>query len=244
MTNNNDKTTSSDFTSDFQPESRKNVVIETLARMLSATSSSDYKELASFFKISTDSIYKVIRTAKIPPAWYFVVSEKTGASLDWLATGKNEAPTDKSNGQVLACDTSQIVMVPMVEARLSAGTGSFETEGNSERSYAFRLDFLRRKGIPTRMVLMRVSGDSMEPEIKDGDVVLIDQGQTSPIPGKLYAVGVEDAVYIKEYNTMPGKMILSSVNTVYAPLEVDTRGDLATGVRIIGRAVWIGRELK
>ena len=84
----------------------------------------------------------------------------------------------------------------------------------------------------------------MEPEIKDGDVVLIDQSQMTPIPGKLYAVGVDEMVYIKEVNAMPGKLILSSHNKAYEALEVDARGDLATGIRIIGRAVWVGRELK
>ncbi len=64
------------------------------------------------------------------------------------------------------------------------------------------------------------------------------------MPGKLYAVGIEDMVYIKEVNTSPGKVILSSYNKHYETLEVDARGDLKDGVRIIGRAVWVGRELK
>jgi len=147
-------------------------------------------------------------------------------------------------GRTIEHDTGDIIMVPMVEARLSAGTGSFETGDGHERFYAFRLDFLRRKGIPAQMALMRVSGDSMEPEIKDGDVVLIDQSQTTPTPGKLFAVGVEDMVYIKEVNAAPGKLVLSSYNKAYPALEVDARGDLVNGIRIIGKAVWVGRELK
>ena len=49
-----------------------------------------------------------------------------------------------------------LILIPMVEARLSAGQGSLQTDGNSERSYAFRSDFLHRKGNPDNMVLMRV----------------------------------------------------------------------------------------
>jgi len=147
-------------------------------------------------------------------------------------------------GRTIEHDTGDIILVPMVEARLSAGTGSFETGDGQERFYAFRLDFLRRKGIPAQMALMRVSGDSMEPEIKDGDVVLIDQNQKTPTPGKLFAVGVEDMVYIKEVNAEPGKLVLSSYNKAYPALEIDARGDLEDGIRIIGRAVWVGRELK
>lgn len=148
-----------------------------------------------------------------------------------------------TEGHVIECTDCQIMLVPMVEARLSAGTGSFEVGEDVERRYAFRTDFLMRKGQPSSMVLMRVTGDSMEPDIKHNDVVLIDQSQRVPRPGLLYAVGVEDLVYLKSVNAEPGKLVLSSYNPDYPPIEVDARGDLSNGIRIIGRAVWVGREL-
>ena len=58
------------------------------------------------------------------------------------------------------------------------------------------------------MVLMRVSGDSMEPEIRDGDVVLLDQSKTRIVPGKMFAVGFEESIYIKRIDNLPGKVIL------------------------------------
>lgn len=145
--------------------------------------------------------------------------------------------------EYVECLDCHLAMIPMVEARLSAGTGSFEVGDSSERRYAFRLDFLTRKGQPSQMVLMRVDGDSMEPQIFNNDVVLVDQSQTKPRAGGLYAVGVEEVVYIKMVDTLPGKIVLKSFNDAYPPLEIDARGDLADGIRIIGRAVWIGREL-
>lgn len=137
-----------------------------------------------------------------------------------------------------------LVMVPLVEARLSAGGGSLETGSEVLRHYAFRHDFLRRKGNPSRMVLLRVSGDSMQPDICHNDVVLIDQDQREPRPGRIYAVSVEDMIYLKIVNAVPGKLILSSVNPAYAPIEADTRDQLGDLVHIIGRAVWVGRELE
>jgi phage repressor protein C with HTH and peptisase S24 domain len=145
--------------------------------------------------------------------------------------------------QPTPCDVD-MVYVPLVEARLSAGTGSFETGGESEKRYGFRSDFLCRKGQISQMVLMRVEGDSMEPEIKHGDVVLIDQSQTTPRAGGMFAVGVEDLVYIKMVDAKPGKIILKSVNPAYEPLEIDSRGDLADGIRIVGKAIWLGREMR
>jgi len=145
--------------------------------------------------------------------------------------------------ETVEADGCTLVMVPMVEARLSAGTGSFETGDSAERRYAFRSDWINLKGQAASMALMRVAGDSMEPQIFNNDMVLIDQSQTKPRAGSLFAVAVEDVVYIKMVDTLPGKIVLKSYNEAYAPLEIDARGDLADGIRIIGRAVWIGREL-
>lgn len=145
--------------------------------------------------------------------------------------------------EYIECMECQLTMVPMVEARLSAGTGSFETGASVERRYAFRSDWINAKGQPSKMVLMRVAGDSMEPQIFNNDTVLLDQSQTTPRAGGLFAIGVEDVVYIKMVDTLPGKIILKSFNPAYEPLEIDARGDLVDGIRIIGRAVWIGREL-
>lgn len=73
------------------------------------------------------------------------------------------------------------------------------------------------------MVLLRVSGDSMQPRIMHNDVVLIDQSQNVPVPGRIYAVGVEDMVYLKIVNAVPGRLILSSSNALYAPIEAPYR---------------------
>ena len=44
-------------------------------------------------------------------------------------------------------------------------------------------------------------------------------------------------------NAMPGRLILSSYNPAYPPIEACTTDQLADLVRIVGRAVWVGREL-
>ncbi|MGE9985303.1 XRE family transcriptional regulator [Desulfovibrio sp. SGI.169] len=196
------------------------------------------RELAAQVGVSLTTIQQY-ENGQMPKGEYAVrLSEALRCSLDWLLAGKGDA-----DGGILDTSEARLVMVPMVEARLSAGTGSFETGGEILRHYAFRWDFLHRKGNPARMALLRVSGDSMQPRILHNDVVLIDQSQSEPVPGRIYAVGVEDMVYLKIVNAMPGRLILSSVNPDYAPIEVGVGEQLADLVRIIGRAVWVGREL-
>lgn len=168
-------------------------------------------------------------------------AEATRAALDEIRELDSSC---LSNDRLVARPDVDMVYIPLVEARLSAGTGSFETGGEEERRYGFRSDFLCRKGQVSRMVLMRVVGDSMEPDIRHDDVILIDQSQVTPTPGALFAVGIMDMVYIKAVDALPGKIVLKSSNPQYGPIELDARGDLLDGIRIIGKAVWLGRELR
>lgn len=135
-------------------------------------------------------------------------------------------------------------MVPKVKARLSAGGGSLETNDDVVGLFAFRAEWLRAKGNPAHMVLMEIAGDSLEPELRDGDTALINQGQKDALAGKLYAVGIGDMVVVKQVETIPGKLVLRSINPAHAPVEVDLRGDLADGVRVIGRVIWWCREAR
>ncbi len=133
----------------------------------------------------------------------------------------------------------EFVTVPLVAAQLSAGGGSLETESTVIHRMAFRRSWLTRKGNPDDMVLMRAHGDSMEPYIQHSDLMLVDTGKKSVIPYTVFAVGVDDGIYVKMLETLPGqKLVLRSFNENYAPIEIDMRGDLADSVRIIGKVLW------
>jgi phage repressor protein C with HTH and peptisase S24 domain len=49
-------------------------------------------------------------------------------------------------------------------------------------------------------------------------------------------------VFLKRVSAVPGKVILESLNSAYPQFEIDTHGDMADAVRILGRAVWWCRE--
>ena len=135
-----------------------------------------------------------------------------------------------------------MIPVPIVEAILSAGSGSLQTSEASDKNYTFRSDFLYRKGNPREMVVMRVCGDSMHPEIMDKDMVLLDQSKKQVTPGPIFAVGFEEAIYLKRVDFLPGKIILKSTNPAYPPVELDVRGQNADSFRVIGQVVWCCRE--
>ncbi|AMD90265.1 XRE family transcriptional regulator [Desulfovibrio fairfieldensis] len=178
------------------------------------------------------------------------ICERFRLNTNWLLFGREPMTIDGDSSGLPdetmppQCDV-ELKLIPLVEARISAGQGSLEVDGSSERSYAFRMDFLLRKGNPNAMVLMRVAGDSMQPEICHGDVVLIDQSKRSIIPGRIFAVGFEEAIYLKRIDMLPGKVILKSVNEeCYPPVELSVSGDLGEQFRVIGQVLWSGREYR
>lgn len=218
-----------------------------LARIMAASNTKTDSELARALGIKPPSVAAAKKRQQIPGGWVKKIAESCDVSADWLlfgTTGERAGAHPTSDPVRMCTADTELIMVPMVDARLAAGTGSFEAGNSIEGHYAFRTEFLSRRGNPAKMVLMRVTGDSMEPKIEDGDVVLIDRSQRQPRPGQVFAVGIEDLVYIKAVDTLPGKLILKSANPAYPPIEVDARGDLENGMRIIGRVIWVGRELR
>jgi len=82
----------------------------------------------------------------------------------------------------------------------------------------------------------------MEPFIKEGDTVLIDQSQKKILAGAIYAVGVEDTILIKRLEKHPDKLVLSSDNKDYEPIYLQR--EETDKVRIIGKIIWSCREYR
>jgi phage repressor protein C with HTH and peptisase S24 domain len=218
-------------------------MLEIGERLKTIRGSESQEAFAARFGVHRNTLARWESGERTPDLEFLVrLVRERGVAPEWVLTGGGGMQAS-ATPPACACDVD-LMSVPLVEARLSAGTGSFETGGTVERRYAFRTEFLLRKGQPASMVLMRVDGDSMEPEIHDGDVVLIDQSQTMPRAGAMFAVSVEGLVYIKMVDAKPGKFVLKSLNADYEQLEIDARGDLADGIRIIGKAIWLGREMR
>lgn len=194
-------------------------------------------------KLTPDAgdVQKLCDALKISPAWLL---DGTGdMRLEVGTMPPTTAPASSIFPVVYeAQDGEDLINVPLVAATLSAGTGSLQVGSDVERYFAFSSAFLHRKGNPQRMVVMRVDGDSMSPEIRDGDMVLIDQGKTEIRLGRIFAVGFEDSIYLKRIDKEPGKLLLKSVNPAYTPIEIKLGGQEADSFRVIGQVLWVGRE--
>ena len=88
---------------------------------------------------------------------------------------------------------------------------------------------------------MDIFGNSMEPELKQGDTVLIDQSQKTVLACAIYAVGLADTIVIKRLEQRPKELVLFSENERYPVMRF--RDEEMNSVRIIGKVIWVCREL-
>ncbi len=211
-----------------------NIFFERTAKALNITSLS---ELADILKVNRSSISQARKKDSVPANWLLQLFRQYGLNPDWLEGGGGPELL-RSNDD----PKSDFYPIPKVQARLCAGAGSFEVDSRIEGYYSFQKKWLQNKGAADRMVLMDVFGNSMTPEIKDGDTVLIDQSRKDIFAGTIYAVGIEDTIMVKRIEKHPRKLVLLSDNKEYAPIFL--ADDEIDSVRIIGRVIWICRELR
>jgi phage repressor protein C with HTH and peptisase S24 domain len=203
-------------------------------RIAEATGISSQTQLASILNVNRSAITQAKINDSIPAKWILHLSREFGLSPDWIEKG--------TGSKLIRDDETAFEKIPKVKARLSAGGGSFEVGDEIEGFYSFQKDWLRAKGIPDNMVLMDIFGNSMEPELKDGDTVLVDQSQKAILAGAIFAVGIEDTVMVKRLEKHPNKLVLRSDNEAYSPVFL--QGDEIDTVRIIGKVIWVCREFK
>ncbi len=219
-----------------------------LSRIMAATGIKSQSELARVLGIGRQAVTDAKKRSHIPADWYLYLCRKYGLNPQWLESGMGPTHVNQSQAESapMACapgmHPEEFSYVPKVRARLSAGGGSLQVDEAIETYYAFRHAWLRRKGQISQMRLMRVSGESMEPTLRDEDVVLIDLSQVDIFTGKIYAVGIDEEIVVKRVDKKPGKLVLVSDNRqLYPPLEVEMAED--SNVRVLGRVIWMAREV-
>jgi len=216
-----------------------NIVFDTFYKRVSeALDIRSQLELAAILRLNRSAISQAKKKGVIPDKWILNLFKHHGVNPAWIETGEGQMFFNKSEKGAIE---PEYKVVRKVKARLCAGGGSFEVDPEISDSYLFQGEWLRRKGQPDKMVLMDIFGNSMEPELKNGDTVLIDCSQKDILAGLLYAVGIDDTIMIKRIEKHPGKLLLRSDNKDYAPIIIGAED--MNNVRIIGKLIWVCRNL-
>lgn len=186
--------------------------------------------------ISKRTVESYLQGGRAPgPEFLAAMTTQLGVSASWILTGEG-APYREGHTNVEASPPG-FIPIPRYAVEASAGHGAMVQDEEGSGYYAFNRKFLERRGLkPDNLAVISVKGDSMEPELYDGDLILLDRAQTTPRDSRIYAVRYNADLFVKRVMELPGNRIqLLSTNPHYPPITVDAP-DL-DGIQIIGRVV-------
>jgi len=143
-----------------------------------------------------------------------------GVSPIWLASGTGPMRPSGEERE----PGPDYVPVTRVLLKLEAGVTGYEVqqlEGNGPPIF-FRRDYLDGQGWKAdKLFALKVTGDSMEPALFEGDLVMINSADTTPADGVVFAVNYEGQALIKRLRRDSGAWWLDSDNPRYTPKRCD-----------------------
>jgi phage repressor protein C with HTH and peptisase S24 domain len=158
----------------------------------------------------------------------------------WLLTGDGPVPVSVADAPLVPSAApaveDDVVRVPLMAPRVGAGEGD-DAEDAVLGHFAIDAQVVAPLRYPRSSLRAAVvRGDSMEPALSDGDVVLV--ARDSAARDAICVVVVDGDVRVKRVQSLgPESMRLVSENPRYAPREVGPADD----VRVIGPVVWRGQ---
>ena len=97
---------------------------------------------------------------------------------------------------------------------------------------------------PQNAAVLTVRGDSMEPTLAGGDLILVDTSDTSLATGGVFVIAFNGGVMVKRITRrVDGAIMVISDNQALYPSETITPSN-ADGFRVIGRVRWHARALR
>ena len=212
-------------------------------RLRELRGSADRDEWAQRLGVSKTTIANYERGDRMPEGEFLeILAKEVGADLNWLF-GRSSAVGDGHAG-IPASVAAEFAFLPRYSVSASAGGGLVALDEQEIERIAFRQDWLHELGIDARQAgLLTATGDSMDPTIPDGALMLIDRRQGEPVrSGYIYVLVLDGELLVKRLmRNIDGTIDLISDNALY-PVQRVHQGEF-DGLRVAGRVFWVGRRL-
>ena len=178
---------------------------------LSAQAASNWKK----GKIGRDTIEKLAELLKVDAGWLLTGNSADNIQqIDGTPVVAWESPDD--------LDPNTYVIIPHVDVKFSAGNGHLAAYEPSHKDVgsAQLLSWVHKKKVsPKNLITVDIDGDSMEPNIKSGSVVMLDKSINTleqVQSGKVYAIRYGNELKIKRLSRrFDGALIIDSDNPQY-----------------------------
>lgn len=139
------------------------------------------------------------------------------------------------------------VSIPVYEEiEASAGHGALPPDIHAVQVLKFSEEWIRHelRAAPSDLYLISVDGDSMEPTLRSGDVILIDHRVTHPNREGVYIMRMDGALLVKRLQFRPGGVVdVISDNDSYSSFSIRFADMADQDFVILGKVVWSGRRM-
>lgn len=195
------------------------------------------KEFSKVSEINTSTLFGYLSGKSEPKFSALESFKKLGVSIDWLISGKREPSKDAPK----AASPQDYTLLPRYDVTASAGSGSFIDAENIKDKLSFSTKWLEHLGLNIKnAALLNATGDSMEPTIKDGSVLLIKLDEDEIKDGSIYVIQISGQTFVKRLKRdLKGIQVISD-NLDYKE-QFFTYAELeANPMTIAGRVIWYG----
>lgn len=233
---------------------RTNYFQGTLDRLKDLIGAKSDADVARGLDISPQAMSSFKKQKKFPADLMVNYCLRNQISIDWLLTGKGQKCREMETLSILGEPVSAeerkkakdlgYTLVPRYDVQASAGGGAFVHSEQIVDHLAFKTIWVKKEmGLdPNHLTLITAIGDSMEPTVKEGDLLLIDHRQNQVIEDAIYVLRMDDHLIAKRLQrALDGTIYIRSDNPVYKELTV-TKDNLAD-LHVIGRVIWFGRRI-
>jgi len=224
------------------------------ARIAEARGRRTQAQFAELLGVAEGTVGRYERGERLPDAEFVIAMvERANISSHWLLFGEPPREVIQYQAAARAADGPRVeqpaagyVQIPLYDVRAGAGRGKFVETEHVIDALAFKEDWIRHelRASPADLRLINVSGDSMEPDLRAGDIILIDHTDATATREGIYVIRMDGALLVKQLQRLPGGLVrVVSRNPAYEPFTVPVaKLEAPNGFAVIGRVVWACRR--
>ncbi len=199
-------------------------------RLCEVTDIENQSQLAEALGVGRAAISLAKQKDAVPWKWIFTLAQSYSLNSTWLANGKGAPSIDPDSAYTTWSGVPHAVVVHTEASRLELD----KTDP--------RIGFSQHSAWPhpqQDLATLDMVGPCMEPEIRDMDLLLIDQSSRQIQPGLIYVLDLVGSLLVRRVDLTPRSMTLICDNTAFPPSRL--LGKEADQVRILGQVMGVIR---
>jgi transcriptional regulator with XRE-family HTH domain len=179
------------------------------------------------------------------PSYDFLRRVRTicGADINWLITGEGTPGTSP----VARAGSTDQVAIPRCSFKPSTPDGPLTLSSDNETYLsvprAWLARYLPQGSIPG---IMDATGDTMEPTITNGDLLLLDLSidRSAVKEGGVFVISIDNTLLVKRFQlTLDNHLLIRSDNDLYEQQKV-TREFAEERITVHAEVVWVGGPVR